>query len=222
MDQAASIMSLTSSALYITFYPTLSATPTPLPSNAVFIIANSLVVSDKAITAKYNYNLRVVETLVGARVLARHLGVKLNDNPPHDGKGGKWEKVTYREVLGRLVGEPQGCGPEGDMGSSALLVALKSVIPKLNALLPKSVAGRDSEVEGQELGVTMEEMIEMSGLTPQIFHEVYLSWVDGKVPCYLPFFKILLTPYKKTFFFNFVYSRGNTFPTLQTRQTRLL
>jgi len=104
--------------------------------------------------------------------------VKLNDEPAHDGKGGQWEKVTYREVLGRLVGEPQGCGPEGDMGSESLIVALKSVMPKLDMLLPKSVKGRGDETQGQELGVTMEEMIEMSGLTPRVFHEVYLSWVE--------------------------------------------
>ena len=67
MDQAASVISTPSAALYITFYPKLAADPTPLPAGAVFVIANSLVVSDKAVTAKFNYNLRVVETLAGAR-----------------------------------------------------------------------------------------------------------------------------------------------------------
>ncbi|KXN86753.1 Galactokinase [Leucoagaricus sp. SymC.cos] len=181
MDQAASVMSNPSSALYITFYPTLSASPAPLPPRARFIISNSLVVSDKAVTAKHRYNLRVVETLVGARVLAKVLNVKLNDATDEKEKGaGKksHEKVTYREVLGRLVGEPQGCGSGGDMGGEALIVGLKSVLKKLGCLLPKGVNEEDIKVGGMQLGVTLEEMIEMSGLSPKVFHDVYLSWVE--------------------------------------------
>ncbi|KAJ3560395.1 hypothetical protein NP233_g10869 [Leucocoprinus birnbaumii] len=175
MDQAASILSTPSSSLYITFYPTLSGSPAPLPKSHAFVIANSLVVSDKATTAKHRYNLRVVETLVGARVLAKNLGVKLHDT------GSKYEKVTYREVLGRLVGEMQGCGSGGDMGAEALSVALKSVLKKLACLLPKGVTEQDVEKDESrqlQLGVTMEEMIEKSGLSKKIFDEVYLSWVE--------------------------------------------
>ena len=62
---------------------------------AVFVIANSLVVSDKAVSAKAQYNLRVIETLVGARVLTKELGLSV----------GEKEKVTYREVFGCWVGE---------------------------------------------------------------------------------------------------------------------
>ncbi|KAF8326711.1 hypothetical protein F5887DRAFT_1084359 [Amanita rubescens] len=43
------------------------------PPKSVFVCANSLVVSDKAVTAKHRYNLRVVETLIGARILAREV-----------------------------------------------------------------------------------------------------------------------------------------------------
>ncbi|KAJ6530652.1 ribosomal protein S5 domain 2-type protein [Mycena capillaripes] len=80
MDQAASFMSVPSSVLYITFYPFLTASSTPLPGTyllsltfpltdsppggAVLVCAHSLKVSDKALTAKRGYNLRVVETLV--------------------------------------------------------------------------------------------------------------------------------------------------------------
>ena len=87
MDQAASVISTPSSALYITFFPFLNAEPILLPvlrttPRAVFVCANSLVVSDKAVGestylctihlsltqamplgAKTRYNLRVVETL---------------------------------------------------------------------------------------------------------------------------------------------------------------
>jgi len=176
MDQAASILSIPFSSLYITFYPTLRGSPVPLPRSHAFVIANSLVVSDKAVTAKHRYNLRVIETLVGARILAKNLGVNLHDYPAQN----KYEKVTYREVLGRLVGEMQGCGSGGDMGAEALLVALKSVLQKLTCLLPKDVSAHDLTGNGKEnLGVTMEEMVEMSGLGKKAFDEHFLSRVQG-------------------------------------------
>ncbi|KAE9398900.1 galactokinase gal [Gymnopus androsaceus JB14] len=149
MDQAASVISVSSSALYISFFPELSASAVPLPPGAVFIIANSLVVSDKAVTAKRNYNLRVVETLAAARILARRLELKV----------GKGEKVTLREVVGRLAGE-------------WLLETLKRMEREVEGLKPANPTE-----EGQE-GVTMEEMIEMSGLSTDEFNEVYLSWVE--------------------------------------------
>lgn len=174
MDQAASILSIPFSSLYITFYPTLRGSPVPLPRSHAFVIANSLVVSDKAVTAKHRYNLRVVETLVGARILAKNLGVHLHDSPAQN----NYEKVTYREVLGRLVGEMQGCGSGGDMGAEALLVALKSVLQKLTCLLPKDVS-KHGLTGSENLGVTMEEMVEMSGLSKKAFEEHFLSWVQG-------------------------------------------
>ncbi|KAF8631678.1 hypothetical protein AX15_002264 [Amanita polypyramis BW_CC] len=99
MDQAASIMSDPSSALYILFYPLLAASPVPLLQKVVFICTNSLVVSDKATTAKYRYNLRIMETLVGARILAKEIGVTM----------GNKERITFRQVIGRFLGE------EGDL-----------------------------------------------------------------------------------------------------------
>ena len=54
MDQAASVTSLPTSALYISFYPAFSVEPVPLPitrtqPRAVFVCANSGVVSDKVV-----------------------------------------------------------------------------------------------------------------------------------------------------------------------------
>jgi galactokinase len=91
MDQAASVMSHPSSALYITFFPSLAASPVPLPRQAVFVVANSLKVADKVLSARHGYNLRVVETLVAARVLANSLRVCVADK----------EKITLREVIDR-------------------------------------------------------------------------------------------------------------------------
>ncbi|PPQ63934.1 hypothetical protein CVT24_009109 [Panaeolus cyanescens] len=159
MDQAASIMSDPSSALYISFYPTLTASAVPLPEQAVFVCANSLVVADKAVSAKTGYNLRVVETLVAARILANSLGIKISDA----------DKITLREVAGRFAGEDIG----HDMGPDALENILSALEGKLEVLKPKN------SVNGQ-LGVTMDEMIEMSGLSKATFDQVYLSWVDSQ------------------------------------------
>ncbi|KAJ3766113.1 Galactokinase [Lentinula raphanica] len=161
MDQAASVISVPSSALYISFFPELSASAVPLPPGAVFIIANSLVVSDKAVTAKRNYNLRVVETLVAARVLARHLELKV----------GNTERITLREVVGRLAGEVE---EVGEMPVEWLLETLKRMEREIEHLKPPN---SDISSEAQ-LGVTMEEMIAMSGLTAEEFQDVYLSWVE--------------------------------------------
>ncbi|KAJ2740883.1 galactokinase [Coemansia sp. BCRC 34301] len=78
MDQAVSIMGQQDSALFIEFHPGLRATPVRFPSTTppiAFVIANTLVVSDKHVTAPTNYNLRVVETRIGALILAKHLGI---------------------------------------------------------------------------------------------------------------------------------------------------
>ncbi|KAF8072214.1 ribosomal protein S5 domain 2-type protein [Lyophyllum atratum] len=158
MDQAASVISDASSALYISFFPTLKATPVPLPAGSVFVCANSLVVADKAVGAKRGYNLRVVETLVGARVLARALGVPV----------GEKERITLREVVGRLLGEGEG----RELGVGELREGLERMGREVEGLRPGGA------VEGGEMGVTMREMVEMSGLKEDTFHDVYLSWVE--------------------------------------------
>ena len=162
MDQAASVMSDPSSALYISFHPELKAEPVRLPPGAVFVVANSLVVSDKAVTAKRRYNLRVIETLVAARILARSLGLDV----------GEKEKVTLRQVVGLSAGEKEG----EDIGVVSLMGALKRIQQELDILKPKKQDNED------ELGVTMEEMIGMTGLAPDVFDDVYLSWVESELP----------------------------------------
>ncbi|KAJ7111902.1 galactokinase gal [Mycena epipterygia] len=161
MDQAASVMSVPSSVLYITFYPSLTASPTPLPDGAVLVCAHSLKVSDKALTAKKGYNLRVVETLVGARALARSLGVPV----------GAGEKITFREVVGKFTAETDvGKGGVG-MDVSALMDVLQKMDVAVEQLKPPNSTH-------PEFGATMEEMITLSGLSAAEFHEVYMSWVE--------------------------------------------
>ena len=199
MDQAASVISTLNSALYISFYPTLSAEPIELPTEradppAVFVIANSLVVSDKAVSAKTQYNLRVVETLVGARVLARRLGVKI----------GGTEKVTFREVLGRWIcGDEKGSGEE--LKAKKLKDGLERILVEVEGLKPPPTG-----TEAGQLGVTLEEMISLSGLPAPEFHQLYLSWVEGM--CFTSQLSSNLT-HRMT-------SRSNPIPSLYSSKAR--
>lgn len=87
MDQATSISGQLGHALYVQFKPQLTATPFMFPQwsnhqedddEIQFVIANTLVVANKFETGPINYNLRVVEVVVAANVLAAMCGVALN------------------------------------------------------------------------------------------------------------------------------------------------
>ncbi|RPA98479.1 Galactokinase [Choiromyces venosus 120613-1] len=78
MDQSASVLGVQGSALYISFHPTLSATPVAFPKTTpelTFVIADTLVTADKHTTGPINYNLRVVECTLAAQVLAKKLNI---------------------------------------------------------------------------------------------------------------------------------------------------
>ncbi|KAG8213486.1 ribosomal protein S5 domain 2-type protein [Butyriboletus roseoflavus] len=168
MDQAASVISLAGSALYISFFPKLSAEtillPGPRPSypslpSATLVCANSLVVSDKAVHAKYQYNLRVVESLGAARVLAVHLGVKV----------GPRERITLRQVMARFIGEPV---DQTEENVDMVREGLERMVQAVECLKPEGAG------DGDQLGVTLETMIEWSGMGEILFKDVYLSWVE--------------------------------------------
>ena len=79
MDQSISIMALQGSALMIDFYPSLEANIVELPKSdvlPVFVIANTMVTSDKHVTAPKHYNLRVVEVRLAAAMLLKKLDIK--------------------------------------------------------------------------------------------------------------------------------------------------
>ncbi|TFK82427.1 galactokinase gal [Polyporus arcularius HHB13444] len=163
LDQAASVICTPHSAIFVNFYPKLSAEPIPLPTprtipRAIFVCANSLVVSDKAVTAKFHYNLRVVETLVAARVLGRLLNLPLTPT----------ERPTLRVILTRWLGTP-----EADLEKEDVKSAIERFLPEIEKLRPT----REGREPGEE-GVTMKEMIELSGLSEEQFNQVYLSWVE--------------------------------------------
>ncbi|KAF8547429.1 galactokinase gal [Imleria badia] len=168
MDQAASVISLAGSALYVSFFPKLSAETIPLPGprpehpscpSATLVCANSLVVSDKAVHAKYQYNLRVVESLGAARVLAVRLGVNV----------GPRERITLREVMARFMGEPQ---DQTEENVDKVREELERMVQAVECLRPEGAG------DGDQLGVTLETMIEWSGMGEALFKDVYLSWVE--------------------------------------------
>ncbi|KAI8057344.1 ribosomal protein S5 domain 2-type protein [Syncephalis plumigaleata] len=78
MDQTCSLFAKEEHALFIRFQPTLSATPIPLPHGSAIVIIDSLVVSEKVAAADYQFNIRVLETRLAARVLAHSLGLYLS------------------------------------------------------------------------------------------------------------------------------------------------
>ena len=116
-----------------------------------------MVVSDKAVHASTRYNVRVLETLVAARVLARKLGVRLDED-------GRREKITLREVLGRFASEGE------QPHRTSLQAALETVLGQLDVLKPQNGPS----------GVTMQEMVALSGLGEREFAALYLSDLEGE------------------------------------------
>lgn len=78
MDQAASIFGVPGHALHISFVPSLTAVPTLMPASKpehTFLVANTLVVSDKKVMGPVQYNLRVAELKMAARALCAAFGL---------------------------------------------------------------------------------------------------------------------------------------------------
>ncbi|PSC75650.1 Galactokinase [Micractinium conductrix] len=73
MDQAISVMGMPGIAKLVDFNP-VRASDVVLPEGAVFVVANSLAISNKAESATKHYNLRVVECRLAAGVLAVLMG----------------------------------------------------------------------------------------------------------------------------------------------------
>ncbi|KAG1870749.1 ribosomal protein S5 domain 2-type protein [Suillus subalutaceus] len=169
MDQSASVIALPGSALYVSFVPSLHAEPIGLPRDAVFVCANSLVVSNKAESAKHQYNLRVAETLAAARLLSHRLNLQVDST---DGDNTKRRLVTLREVLARKSGFYQ---DEQDAQLEDLGQLRKGLVDVLGIamdyLLPEF---------GNRTDISLDEMINKSGMDEAEFREVYLSGVDAE------------------------------------------
>jgi galactokinase len=83
MDQAASIFGLPGSALHVSFVPQLSVKAIELPRSHqahTFIIANTLMTSDKKVMGPVQYNLRVGELRMACRALCKVLSLPQSDD----------------------------------------------------------------------------------------------------------------------------------------------
>lgn len=77
MDQAVCCLGQKGSAQFVAFSP-LHVTPTKIPTQTLgvtFVIANSLVVAEKAVSAATHFNKRVIECALATKLLAKRLGM---------------------------------------------------------------------------------------------------------------------------------------------------
>ncbi|KAF8628794.1 hypothetical protein AX15_003710 [Amanita polypyramis BW_CC] len=135
-----------------------------LSSSAAMVVASSLAFL--AVNGKLDQHVNDIE------------------NPRHGLTKGELVRMTVEnerrvgvnsggQLIGRFLGE------EGDLDVEQLQDSLENACKDINILKPK--AYRDTEdADDVQLGVTLEEMIEMSGLSRDIFYEAYLSWVEDE------------------------------------------
>ncbi|KAI1320907.1 galactokinase [Mortierella claussenii] len=158
MDQACSILSKPKSALFIEFHPVLKVTPVQFPTTLppiAFVIANTLVTSDKAVTAPVCYNLRVVETRGAARILALALGIPI----PSSGK------LHLKQVLDAHF-DKIGYSSEGKTDAEADIEKLTEMTQVVERIF-----GTD-EIKS---GVSFAKMCELAGLSEQEFTRLYIQ-----------------------------------------------
>ncbi len=100
MDQAASMLGQRDHALLIHFDP-LRVTPVKMPPRAAIIVADSLEIADKSGRVREEYNRRVVECAIAARILGKARGMEnvrvLGDVVKH------LEKWNARDLVATLA-----------------------------------------------------------------------------------------------------------------------
>ena len=145
MDQSASVLSRAGQGLYVSFAPELEVENIKLPDvrledgseePLVMVITNSLTRHDLSRGAEKEYNLRVMETLIGARILGHKLGL-LSTEKKDD------ERLQLRTVLGRFGGETK----DKILSAEQLEKAISSILPEVDnnlgspeGLLPSDLA----------------------------------------------------------------------------------
>lgn len=147
MDQCASIYGEPDHALLIEFKPKLKAQPFKFPiDDLMFVITNSLQVSNKHETAPIHYNLRVVEMGIAADLLSKKLGME--NSVPRDSNIGT---SSLRGVMDGRFGNTWD-GNDYTVG----IAQLNEMIDVVNKQLTNK-AGYTIEECCQELGITSEK-----------------------------------------------------------------
>ncbi|MCO5612959.1 hypothetical protein L7F22_067232 [Adiantum nelumboides] len=164
MDQAASIFGVPGHALHIVFVPTLTVQPTKLPSSSpahAFVVANTLVVSDKKVMGPVQYNLRVAELWMACRALCVHLDLPKDDST----------KTLKRLMETYFSKHPLKSDQESETREKYGEEAAK--IKVLGALagdfLPKK-------------GLTRQQVEELTGFKGEAFDKEFLSQFPGESP----------------------------------------
>lgn len=145
MDQAASIFSEKGYLLYCRFFPSFSAEHVPLPAaepEVTFLVAQSFVTSDKAVTAPIHYNLRVVECTLATVVLAKLHDIALN---PDDSSLGFCLHNLQEEIMKK----------EGRR-DEPLNLQVASMVEIIKSKLDKDGYTRDDIAE--TLGISVEQL----------------------------------------------------------------
>ncbi|KAG5457353.1 MAG: GHMP kinase [Olpidium bornovanus] len=146
MDQTVSICSIPNYALHVEFQPALRPTPIPLPVTEpplVFVIADTLVVSNKLTSAPMCYNLRVVETRAAALALAKALDLSVEQHG---------ELSTLREVC---VAYFSTRASQNELAAETVGL-WKSMLEEMMKLVELHIRKKE--------GYTKEEMIEATGV----------------------------------------------------------
>lgn len=169
MDQSASVYGKPDHALYVQFMPKLKCTPFKFPSSSPplsFVIANSLVHSNKHDTAPTNYNLRVVEVSLAAEVLAHKFEVEI---PQDSGIG----TGTLRGFLEAFFKKTEGAPPwDGEVVEGTR--RLKKMAQLVREVFTKK-DGYTKEEAAIELGISEQELYEkFLGKTPVRFEKLQI------------------------------------------------
>lgn len=163
MDQSASVFGSPNCALHITFHPKLSVSKVQLPASrpeCTFVIANTLVVSDKKVNGPVQYNLRVVELLLAARVFARKNNLPLDDTTK-----------TWRKLMD--VYYQQNPISKGEVAHDEELTQLKSALGEEAAqIFHMSKLVEDQIPRGL---LTRQQVEELTGYSGDAFVKEFLS-----------------------------------------------
>ncbi|KAK9463608.1 ribosomal protein S5 domain 2-type protein [Lipomyces oligophaga] len=170
MDQSASVYGERDHALYVQFKPQLTATPFKFPTTTpplTFLIANSLIYSNKHDTAPTNYNLRVVEVSLAAEILAHKF--KVGELAQNSGLGTGTLRGFMEAYFAKTEGAPEWTGDVTE--GARRLLAMKKLV--LETFTKKD--GYTKDEAAAELGVTVAELeLRFLSKTPVVFTKLQL------------------------------------------------
>ncbi|EME88639.1 uncharacterized protein MYCFIDRAFT_64083 [Pseudocercospora fijiensis CIRAD86] len=160
MDQSASVFPVQGSALFVSFVPELTAKNVAFPelkSPLTFVIAQSFVAADKAVTGPVCYNLRVVEVTLAALVLSKIF--RLSGLPSDSGPLG----VSLRGFHDTYYQEKEGIQNNHKTSKVDFQAQLQNLIEKVDQYLP------------QEEGYTRQQISEIIGMSVPEMEQKYMS-----------------------------------------------